>query len=193
MSYPNSGSFLQSSVNSSLTTQIVVKVNRATVGAIQQLTINQNRDMNVFEECGTDGIVEIVPKGATRVDLTIHRTVFDQLRITEAFSRGFINIQAQRIPFNIEIISRDTNDPATMLVFILSNCWFKSCSMPHDANNYLIVEQAGVVCERITAMRGSESAVFGGLRGITYEKDSIDCPWYPRNRGSRACDHSDDT
>jgi len=175
MVYPPSGSIITPSIHAGLSTQITVKVGVNTVGAIQQLTINQNREMNVWEEIGTSGVVEIAPKGAAKVEISVQRIVFDGLRITEAFSRGFINLQAQRMPFDIEIINKsDATNFDSILTHTCHNCWFKSYSVPYDANNFLITENASIVCEYITSVRGTQSAVWGGLRGIRYERDSIE-------------------
>lgn len=175
MTYPSSGSIITPAIHSGLNTQITVKVGVTTVGAIQQLTINQNRDMHIWEEIGTSGVVEIAPKGAAKIDMSIQRVVFDQLRVTEAFSRGFINLQAQRIPFDIEIIDRSNASTfENILTHTCHNCWFKSYSVPLDANNFLIMENAGIVCEYITSVRGAQNAVLGGLRSIRYERDSIE-------------------
>lgn len=175
MTYPSSGSIISPSIQSSLSTQITIKVGVTTVGAIQQLTVNQNREMNIWEEIGTSGVVEIAPKGAAKIDLSVQRAVFDQLHITEAFARGFINLQAQRIPFNIEIIDKSNAISADIiLTHTCHNCWFKSYSVPYDANNFIIMENAGIVCEYITSVRGSQSAVWGGLRGIRYDFDNIE-------------------
>lgn len=99
---------MDASLSSGLSTQITIKVGATTVGAIQSLTVSQNRDVAMHEEIGTDGIVDSHPKNAAKVDLQVERIVFDQMRLTEAFSRGFINLQAQRISFDIQII--DTSE-----------------------------------------------------------------------------------
>jgi hypothetical protein len=175
MAYPNTGSIISSRINTSLSTQIVVKVDGTTVGAIQQLQLNQNRDMNIYEEIGTDGIVEIIPKGAAKIDLTVQRVVFDQLHITEAFARGFVNIQAQRIPFNIQILDKMGNlDPKNTKIHVCNNCWFKSYGTTITSSNYLIMENASIVCEYITTTIDGVSSVHGGLRGIKFVGDSIE-------------------
>lgn len=110
--YPPSGSIVDKGISSGLSTQIRIKVGPTTVGAIQQLTINQNREILVHEEVGTDGVVDSHPKGAAKIDLQVQRIVFDNLRLPEAFSRGFVNIHAQRYPFDIQII--DMSDPASI-------------------------------------------------------------------------------
>jgi hypothetical protein len=108
MSYPGSGSSLGAQTNVGLSTQIVVKVNNTTVGAIQSLVAKQDRKMKVVEEIGTDGIIEIHPMESAKISLTVSRIVFDSLRLPEAFGRGFINIQSQRLPFDICVLDRST-------------------------------------------------------------------------------------
>lgn len=104
--YPSSGSLIETGINSSLSTQITIKVGPTTIGAIQSATIDQNREIAVHEEIGTDGVIDSHPKNAARVAMQVERIIFDQLRLTEAFARGFINLQAQRIPFDVQIIDK---------------------------------------------------------------------------------------
>lgn len=173
--YPNSGSFLTPNIHAGLSTQITIKVGTTTVGAIQSITIQQNREVHVHEEIGTDGVIEIHPKGAAKIDVQVQRLVFDGLRITEAFARGFVNIQAQRIPFNIDIIDRsDSIEIGDAVVHTLNNCWFKSYSPTFAAGEFIIKEQSDIVCEYITTMRGAISAVQGGKRGVAFDLDTIE-------------------
>ena len=173
--YPNSGSFLVPEIQSGLSTQITIKVGTTTVGAVQSLTIQQNREMHTWEEIGTDGIIEIHPKGAAKIGVQVQRLVFDGLRITEAFARGFINIQSQRIPFNIDIIDRsDSLEIGDAIVHTLNNCWFKSYSPTFRAENFLITEQSDITCEYITTMRNAISAAQGGKRGVAFDLDTIE-------------------
>ena len=108
MAYNDSGTLVVPEINSGLSTQIIIKVGNTIVGAIQTLVIRQDRDMTVVEEIGNDGIIEIHPKGSTKVTIDVTRIVFDNLRLTESFARGFINIQSQRFPFDIHVIDRST-------------------------------------------------------------------------------------
>lgn len=173
--FPNSGSILSPKVHSGLSTQMTIKVGATTVGAIQSLAIQQNREMNIWEEIGTDGIIEIHPKGAAKINIQVQRVVFDGLRLPEAFARGFINIQAQRLPFNIEIIDKsDSLDIGDAVVSTCNGCWFKSYSPTFTAENFIIKEQADIVCEYITTMRSAISAVHGGKRGIAFDFDTIE-------------------
>lgn len=173
--YPHSGSFLIPEIHSNLSTQITIKVGATTVGAVQSLTIQQNREMHTWEEIGTDGVIEIHPKGAAKINLQVQRVVFDGLRLPEAFARGFINIQAQRIPFNIEILDRsDSVEVGDAIVHTLNNCWFKSYSPTFTAENFIVREQADIACEYITTMRNAISAVQGGKRGVAFDFDTIE-------------------
>lgn len=174
-SYPNSGSFLTPEIHSSLSTQITIKVDTTTVGAVQALTIQQSREMHTWEEIGTDGVIEIHPKGAAKISVQVQRVVFDGLRITEAFARGFVNIQAQRMPFNVEIIDRsDSVKIGDAVVHILNGCWFRNYSPTFSADNFVIKESADIACEYITTMRNALSAVQGGRRGIAFDSDTVE-------------------
>jgi len=174
MSYPSSNSALRPHIQSGLSTQIVVKVDNTTIGAIQKIRIDQNKELHIHEEIGTEGVVEIHPKGATKITLTVDRIIFDDLRITEAFSCGFINIQAQRIPFDIHIIDTSNGPINYALVHVYHGCWFKTYSTPYDANSFLITESATLTCEKITSFRYGQSAVNGGTRGILYKYDTVE-------------------
>jgi hypothetical protein len=78
------------------------------VGAIQSFNESQTRSVKAISEIGTDGIIELVPSGPTTVKLTINRMYFDGLSLPEAFSRGFRNLQSQRISFDIVVIDQFT-------------------------------------------------------------------------------------
>jgi hypothetical protein len=207
----DSGSLVVPEINSGLSTQIIIKVGNTIVGAIQTLVIRQDRDMQFVEEIGNDGIIEIHPKGSTKVTIDVTRVVFDNLRLTESFARGFINIQSQRLPFDIHIIDRSTvkgdatsklgkftqnaqrkfskfteglgslgvgitaTEPYTgHIVHVLNNCWFKSYSPTYRADNYLVTEQAALVCEFVTSMTDGKNVPTGGKRGIQYDNDTIE-------------------
>lgn len=176
MSYPHSKSLLQPRINSQLSTQIIIKVDDVSVGAIQQLQVNQNKNMVYEEEIGTDGIIEIHPQGAAKIDLTVQRIAFDKLRITESFARGFINIQAQRIPFNIQVMDLTDSivNSKNVVVHEFHNCWFKVYNSTLTVNNYLIMENVNIACEYVTSSVDGINASYGGLRGINYIFDSVE-------------------
>jgi len=174
-SYPITGSTLTSSISTGLSTQILIKVANETVGAIQRLTINQNRTLYRAKEIGLDGVLEIVPQAPTEFDATISRIVFDRLRLPEAFARGFINIKSQLVPFEILVIDRTNGDNEGAVTHRLTNCWFNRYSPTYAADNFIITEEATIYIEDISSTLGSsqESAVNGGARGINYQVDSL--------------------
>lgn len=174
MSYPSSGSIINGEIHSGLSTQIVVKINETTVGAIQEITINQTRDIVRWEEIGTNGIVDSHPRHAAQVNISVNRLVFDQLRLPESFSRGFINIQSQRFPFNIDILDRSSGVNELTVVHSYHSCWFNSYSTPYRSSDYLITESANIFCENATSMQNGIPVPFGGTRGIPVEYDNIE-------------------
>jgi hypothetical protein len=158
--FPNTGSQIervndQGQTTTGLSTQIVIKVANQPVGALQRLTISQNRPLARIREIGVDGVIEIVPQGATEYELTAERVVFDQLRIPEAFTRGFRFIAAQRIPFDIEVYDMSNMEPnetlestsSGLIIMTYKNCWFTRYETPYQAENYIITETANIWAE----------------------------------------------
>jgi len=176
--YPQSGSLISSEragTHTGLSTQIIIMVQNFPIGAIQEFSINQNRSFKRIPEIGTDGVVEIHPKGAAKITLNVTRIVFDELRLTEAFARGFINLQAQRIPFDIQIIDRTSSmNELDAIIHVFHNCWFKNYAPSYQADNFVISEDATLVCEYITSSRQGQSVSVGGLRGLSYEYDTVE-------------------
>lgn len=182
-SYPNTGSRLTSSISTSLSTEIIIQVELndgsvVPVGAVKELTENQDRGLARIVEIGTDGVIEIVPNRATQFDITLTRTVFDGLSLPEAFGRGFRNIQAQRFPFNIQVVDTNAADvdtqgaasQQTTIVTTYHNCWFQRTSTPVKADDYIILQTATVWCEFISSTRAGDgvarSQSAGGGRAI---------------------------
>lgn len=183
MAYPATGSRLTSSISTGLSTQILIQVpmsdgSQLAVGAVKELTEKQTRGLARIVEVGTDQVIEIVPNKATEFSVSLTRTVFDGLSLPEAFGRGFRNIQAQRSPFNIQVIdvSGAIVDAAgvagkdTTVITTYHNCWFNSTTTPIRAEDYIIVQSAEVWCEFISSTRSSNgvalSQAAGGGRSI---------------------------
>jgi hypothetical protein len=162
-SYPNTGTLFDSATvegaktRTALSTQIVITVNGEPVGAVQRFNESQRKATAKIKEVGTDGIIEIVPSGATDVSLTVNRMVFDGLSLPEAFSRGFRNIQAQRIPFDIVVIDRFTGTGNDAVVTTYHNCWFESLSKNYSVDNYTIAEDATIAVEYMSTERAGEA------------------------------------
>lgn len=169
--YPKTGTTLDSKISSGISTQIIIKVGTETVGAIQELTISQTRPLTSVKEVGTDGILEILPNGATTYTARISRIVFDGLSLPEAFARGFMNIKSQTVPFNIEIIDTSRGDDNNSTVTQLINCWFKDLSTPYRSNEYIITQGADIDFEDIATTLGASksNAAVGGDRHINYQ------------------------
>ena len=140
---------------SGLSTQIIIRVGNQPVGALQSLQVSQARPLARVKEIGTDGVIEIVPQGATTFELSVSRIVFDQLRLPEAFSRGFRFINAQRLPFDIDVyditsvntLGSDPTGAKDTVIMTYKNCWFSSYSTPYASENYLITENATIWAE----------------------------------------------
>lgn len=177
-SYPKTGSILDSTTRTALSTQIIIMVNNTAVGAVQTFSESQSRDAKRIVEIGTDGTIEIVPESAAKFSLRVDRIVYDGLSVTEAFSRGFRNIQAQRIPFDIVVIDQytGTNDDAVITTY--ENCWFTSIEKSYSADNFIITENVSIEVENIKTLRGGEAVSLsqgvGGSRQISPQIDSVE-------------------
>lgn len=167
------GDDTQGRTSTGLSTQIVIKVKGLPVGALQNLTVTQTRNLQRVNEIGTDGNVEIVPNASTTFDLEATRIVFDQLRLPEAFSRSFRFINAQRIPFDIEIFDLGNADSPTSNTGIVTmkfvNCWFNRYSTPYTADNWIISETATIWAE--TGHVTSPTPI-PNLRDLAYQTDA---------------------
>ena len=157
-------SILDNKTRTGLSTQVLIYVSGAPVGAIQSFQINQNRQTKSIQEVGTDGIIEIVPSSATTYSITVNRIVFDGLSLPEAMSRSWVNIASQRIPFDIVIFDRflGTGDDE-VVVTTLHNCWFKTIGKQFQATDYVIAENATLECEFISSTRNG--AAVAGSQG----------------------------
>ncbi len=176
--YPKTGSILDGTTRTALSTQILVLVNNEPVGAIQSFQESQARDIKRIYELGTDGAIDQAPNGHATVDLTVNRIVFDGLSITEAFSRGFRNLQAQRIPFDIVVIDQYTGTDNDAVITTYKNCWFKSISKTYQAESFTITEDCGIQAETIMTIRGGEAVALsqgtGGGRQVPTQIDDVE-------------------
>ena len=159
MAYLYTGSSSQAATNTGLSTQILVKIGSVSIGAIQNLSEKQARPLKAISEIGTDGNIEIVPNGPTSFNLTVQRIHFDRKSITEALGRAFINIQAQRIPFDIAIYDFhnvpagqltddfDVSGVEGVITTIYENCWIASKSTEYNASDYIIMQNVDIQAE----------------------------------------------
>lgn len=114
-------------IKPSPTTFIIVKVGGKAVGAIQSLSITERK--------GTDGNTSVTAK--------ISRVRFDKMRISEAFSRGFLHVNSQIYPFDIDII--DDQKVTTTL----KNVWITKLDYTYSINEWLITDYMEVEAETI--------------------------------------------
>jgi hypothetical protein len=163
-----------------LSTQIIVYVNGNPVGAIQSFQETQARQNKKIAEVGTDGWIEIVPQGPATVSLTVSRIVFDGLSLPEAFARGYKNIHAQRIPFEIQVFDKFAGeDDAGKIVTTYHNCWFNNMSKQYQVNDYTITESANIDCEYVSCQRNgmpvaATQGVGGGRDILVTDTDSVE-------------------
>ena len=162
MSYPNTKTIFDKpgeggTTRSGLSTQIIIYVNDAPVGAIQSFSETQSRQTKKIAEVGTDGLIEIVPSAPTNVTLQVQRIVFDGLSLPESFSRGYKNIHAQRIPFDIKVIDKFAGtEDAESVITTYHNCWFTNLQRSYTVQDYVISETASVDCEFVSSTRNEE-------------------------------------
>lgn len=167
---PNTGSIIQrpdgnDATFTGLATNIVIRVGPVTVGAIQSLSVNEAREIEMINEVGTDGSVDSAPRASTTYQGECRRVRFDRLRITEAFARGFLHIKAQRIPFDFDIYDIFNGDGNNAIVTTVRNVWLTSLGYNFDANNWIIVETMGWRAEDIYSNLNGGNAATGGLLG----------------------------
>lgn len=198
MSYLYTGTTQSAGTNAGLSTQILVQVDGQSVGAIQTIQVQQNRTLNRIKEIGTDGTIEIVPNSAAEVSLDITRLVFDRKSLPEAFARGFLNIHAQRVPFDIVIydftsaqsdpsdptaVDASTLDPSSafdasltaegVVTHVYENCWFTSLSTSFSASEYVISQSASVWAEFVHSFRDG-NAQLSASTGNPDFKDALE-------------------
>jgi len=179
MVYPATGSKLtgEGDINrtgSHVSTNIIIEVNGNAVGAVKQLSINEARRITQIDEVGTDGHIDSVPSQSTNITGSCQRTRFDGLRITAAFSRPYIHLAAQRIPFDIVIKDlfaatgaahgADPNE-ATVLFTTLKNVWISKVSSTYRSDDFVIVDDMDWEAEHIYSRVVSGANVVGAITG----------------------------
>ena len=186
--YPNSGSILDSHTRTALSTQIIIMVNNEPVGAVQSFKESQDRTIERVFEIGLDGTVELVPTKPAEIGLSVSRIVYDGLSLTESMARGFRNVQAQRIPFDIVVIDQYTGTDDDAVITTYENCWFESIGKTYDASNFIITEDASIKVENIRTLRGGEAVALsqgvGGSRQINAQIDQVELFADSGRRGS---------
>lgn len=179
MAYPQTGSTLlgpngQNKTSTGIATNIIIKVGPNTVGAIQEMSVDESRPLKMIDEVGTDGHIDSVPTGSTNITGSCSRIRFDRMRISEAFSRGFVHVAAQRIPFDIVIIDNWNGDNNSALITTIKNVWIKGISYSFNASDWIITDRMQWEAETIYTTLANGNAATGGERNIPLAVDSIE-------------------
>lgn len=179
MAYPQTGSTLYgpngaNKTSTGISTNIIIKVGPNTVGAIQKLNITESRAIQTIDEVGTDGHIDSVPHKSTDISGNCDRIRFDRMRISEAFSRGFLHVHAQRVPFDIVIIDTWNGDNNNSLVTIVKNVWIESIDYGFSASDFIISDSMKFKAESISTTLANGNAATGGERNIPLAIDSIE-------------------
>jgi hypothetical protein len=185
--YPNTGTIFDKpgdgnmggTTRTALSTQIIIYVNDEPVGAIQSFQETQTRQNKKIAEVGTDGWIEIVPQSPATVSLTVQRIVFDGLSLPESFARGYKNIHAQRIPFDIKVVDKYAGHGDNAVVTVYHNCWFSNLSKSYTVNDYSITESANVDCEYVSSTRADTAVTLtqgagGGREIVNRQEDAVE-------------------
>ena len=154
-----------------ISTHIVIRVGNNPVGAIQKMDFREERTIKMIDEVGYDGHIDSVPTSATNVSGSCSRIRFDRLRIAEAFSRGFLHVKSQRVPFDIDVFDKWGGNDGNMIITTVKNVWIKSIGYSYGADNYLITEDMSWEAEDISSYLkgGTASAArlgFGRLKEL---------------------------
>lgn len=147
--YPATGSTIDTRMRTGMSTQFIIRVNGEAVGTLQSFDPSESRPIQPVQEIGTDGFIEVHPNGPTTVKISVQRIVFDNLRLAPAFKRGFEHINAQRLPFDIEVYDHTHVESIAPQVIVYRNCWFASIGTRYAAGNYQIAESAEIVCQYV--------------------------------------------
>lgn len=167
MAYPHTGSTLTEAgrnvTRTGVSTNIIIQVDGNPIGAIQSLSIKENRAIEMIDEVGSDGHIDSVPKSSTDVEGSCKRVRFDNLRIATAFSRGFVHVSAQRIPFDIiilDIFAADEDDADGfngsdgVITTVIKNVWISNIGVSYGADNFIITEDLDWKAETIYSYLG---------------------------------------
>jgi hypothetical protein len=148
-----------------ISTNIIMKVNGVPIGAVQTLSVREERQIQMVDEVGTDGHIDSVPIRSTNITGDCQRIRFDRLRISEAFARGFLHVHAQRIPFDLDIFDRWSGDGTNTIITTIKNVWIKSLGYAYRADNWIITDDMSWEAEAISSTLNGSNAATGGERG----------------------------
>jgi hypothetical protein len=162
--------------STAISTNIIILVNNTPVGAVQSLAISEKRSIKMIDEVGNDGHVDSVPNQSTNVTGSCQRIRFDRLRITEAFSRGFIHAASQVYPFDIVILDKQKRDQGSQISTVIKNVWISGLDYTYQVSDWVITDTMTWEAEQIfsilnggsSPIPGGVPAAVGGERGIKH-------------------------
>lgn len=163
MPAPNTQSIVEADggrnrTGTALSTQIIVEVAGNPIGAIRSMSIRQQRRITMIDEVGTDGHIDSAPTQSTNITGSCERVRFDNLYILAAFSRPYIHVASQRIPFDIVI--KDIfagNDPSTTIITTIKNVWVSQVSTTYRSDDFIIVDSMEWEAETIFSTLGANN------------------------------------
>ena len=178
----NTGSTLtttsgQNKTSTSLSTNVIILVNGTAVGAIQSLSVNESGSIQIIDEVGSDGAIDSVRNSSVKISGSCKRIRFDRMRISEAFSRGFLHVAAQAYPFDIVILDRQKSDAGNQISTVIKNVWIETISYAYTSSDYIIADDMGWKAETIFSILNNGSGVpaaQGGERGIPFSNIPIE-------------------
>lgn len=157
--------------STAISTNIIIMVNNVAVGAIQSMAISEKRGIKMIDEVGTDGHIDSVPNVSTNITGTCQRVRFDRLRITEAFSRGFVHVASQVYPFDIVILDKQKRDQGSQISTVIKNVWISGLDYTYQISDWVITDSMTWEAEAIFSVLNngnSQPVAVGGERGIPH-------------------------
>jgi hypothetical protein len=157
-----------------ISTNIIIVVNSVPVGAIQSMTVNEQRTLQMIDEVGTDGHIDSVPIKSTNISGECKRIRYNGMRIAPAFSRDFLHVAAQRIPFDIQILDKWMGDGPSTIITTIRNVWIEKISYGYMADNWVIADDMTWQAEQISSTLNGGQAGTSGVRGFPLQLDSVE-------------------
>jgi len=176
---PQTGSIVegpggQDVTETSISTNIIIVVAGNPVGAIQSMTVNEQRPLQMIDEVGTDGHIDSVPIKSTNISGECKRIRYNGMRIAPAFSRDFLHVAAQRIPFDIQILDKWMGDGPSTIITTIRNVWIEKISYGYMADNWVIADDMTWQAEQISSTLNGGQAGTSGVRGFPLQLDSVE-------------------
>jgi hypothetical protein len=162
------------STKTALSTNIIIKVGGTAVGAVQSISVQEQRTITMVDEVGTDGHIDSAPTKSTEISGDCKRIRFNRMRITEAFDRGFLHVMSQRIPFDIDIYDQWAGDGSNQIITTIKNVWIESISYAYDQGNWIISDDMRWKAETIYSTLNGGNAATGGERGNPLQINSVE-------------------